>query len=288
MGCCAGLTWTQAADSIPELIVDTSWSGQPQARVNAPERKDEYVGEDGLQDFVIPTDYRGYITLFVEGGDGGKAETYDPDLLDFSVGTPDGGPGARTTATFRVGLGEGSVPPGSILRFIVGQKGLNALAERPEGTDAEAYLAALWPYYTLIDFATDSVFAGGGGGGGSAVYFRNPLGDDWQRLAVAGGGGGARASINHFVSGSVPGLPGSVRAQGLFGFGSSAFGFGGYYDPISGLGEGGGGGENSAGGAARETTAEGQRIDWLVVECRRARCIIRWEEWGTGIAMSQT
>ena len=109
------------------------------------------------EDYVIPsgtTKQRLYIKL--RGGDGGRRKN--------PCTTTKGGEGAKVEAIFNVGDGSGEIPPGSVVRFIVGKRGISL---------------------------TNSGVKGAGGGGGTAVLYREATSCDWTILAVGGGGGGA-------------------------------------------------------------------------------------------------
>ncbi|MCG8326881.1 MAG: T9SS type A sorting domain-containing protein [Chitinophagales bacterium] len=111
------------------------------------------------QDYKIPTDAtKDHIFIRLQGADGGKGRA------GIVTSTGRGGEGATIEATFAIGESGDSIPEGSILRFIIGQKGRSR---------------------------TDDGFSNAGtGGGGSAVMLLEPGSDDWEILMVAGGGGG--------------------------------------------------------------------------------------------------
>ncbi|MEZ4943102.1 MAG: hypothetical protein R3D58_19670 [Saprospiraceae bacterium] len=109
------------------------------------------------QDFIIPgatTSNR--LILELRGGDGGKRENI--------CTTTRGGEGAVVTAAFNIGTGTGELPPGTTLRFIIGEEGNSTNAIGLEGS---------------------------GGGGGTGILYKTPGATDWEILVVAGGGGGA-------------------------------------------------------------------------------------------------
>lgn len=157
---------------------------------------DSELAEDGIEreyfpspwdaDLAVPLTAEGkWLHLYLRGGDGGfgrataggtfycSAKKYAGvgGLLDFSV---------------QVGFGDDQIPPGSIIRLIVGDKGKN---QKSAGS------------------------AQGGGGGGTAVLYRRmekadntsqwQLSSDWKVIAVAGGGSGSstEASVLGFVDG---------------------------------------------------------------------------------------
>lgn len=124
------------------------------------------------QDFAIPQSLEGaQLELTAKGGDGGFARIRNtiPILGDVQLCSSEGGQGATATAAFAVGQGADEIPPGSVLRFIVGGK----------GQDGDARIM------------TGNFFQYGGGGGGTAILLQRPGSPDWEILMVAGGGGGA-------------------------------------------------------------------------------------------------
>ncbi|MEL7118692.1 MAG: hypothetical protein AAFO07_04605, partial [Bacteroidota bacterium] len=111
-------------------------------------------------DFYIPSDpFLSYVTFELRGADGGWGKVDDC--------ISGGGNGATVTFDIKIGTEEGEVPPGTLIRFIVGEKGDD---------------------YGLRghDFTG---LASGAGGGGTAVLAN--IDDEWVILGVAGGGGGA-------------------------------------------------------------------------------------------------
>lgn len=125
-----------------------------------------------FQDFAVPQSLDGeQIEFTAKGGDGGFARIKNtiPLLGNMQICASDGGQGATANATFAVGQGNDEIPPGSLIRFIVGGKGA-------EG-DAEIVIGNAFQY--------------GGGGGGTAVLLQRPSSQDWELLMAAGGGGGA-------------------------------------------------------------------------------------------------
>ncbi|MCP4245201.1 MAG: hypothetical protein GY772_32090, partial [bacterium] len=116
-----------------------------------------YTSAHGVQDFTVPSGVVG-LEITLRGGAGGNASDGGCNY--------DGGKGALVVATFVVGTGPGAIPPGSTVRFIVGQQG---------GSNPLSYIG------------------GAGGGGGSALLYRTPSLNHYWHLAVAGGGGGAWA-----------------------------------------------------------------------------------------------
>ncbi|MGD1891865.1 MAG: hypothetical protein ACFB15_14905, partial [Cyclobacteriaceae bacterium] len=72
------------------------------------------------QDLIVLDDpgYQ-YLYLGAEGADGGRRRV----AAFGTVSTAKGGAGATIKGIFEIGEGENMIPPGSVLRFIVGQKG---------------------------------------------------------------------------------------------------------------------------------------------------------------------
>ncbi len=115
-------------------------------------------------DLRIPEDTKySRIRLFARGGDGGRRRV-NAGVYNC---TANGGQGADAEGLFKIGCGNGEIPPGSVIRFIPGEKGVNY-----NGLGIE----------------------GAGGGGGSGIIYKEPGSCDWVILVVAGGGGGAYSS----------------------------------------------------------------------------------------------
>ncbi|MBX2877235.1 MAG: hypothetical protein KTR30_34260, partial [Saprospiraceae bacterium] len=148
---------------------------------------------NSYKDFYIPpnTPYNA-IFFRVRGADGGYAQAGD-DCKSW------GGDGATAEVTILIGDGEGQLPRGSYVRFIVGEVGSNG---KTGGTK-----------YTV-----------GGGGGGTAVLFnRDGQDDNWDILAVGGGGGGAfQGNVFGECTDSQAGQGGRATTQGGNGAGGSA------------------------------------------------------------------
>ncbi|MBK8967314.1 MAG: hypothetical protein IPM36_11695 [Lewinellaceae bacterium] len=144
------------------------------------------------RDFIIPEDVEySHIQFFANGGDGGERRVNPP------VGsgcTGRGGKGAEMTATFAIGCGAGQIPPGSVIRFVVGERGgsLNSLAAK-----------------------------GAGGGGGTGILYRAPGDCNWNILVVAGGGGGGYGGYGGVCDKS-DGKPAETGDDGSGGKGSSS------------------------------------------------------------------
>lgn len=132
---------------------------------------------NAVKDFTVPSGFQGRLTLQVEGADGGNSRaiygTFLGDITAFGVG----GPGARVTASFDVGSAPWDIPPGSTLRFIIGEKGESGNETIVAGVSQPTSEA--------------NNGRGGGGGGGTGVYFKKPNTTEWILLIGAGGGGGA-------------------------------------------------------------------------------------------------
>ena len=119
-------------------------------------------GEKPL-DFMVPYNATAkYLYLHAEGGDGGKRQV--KEAWGNTRFTVNGGAGATVKANFEIGTGDNMIPPGAILRFIIGKKG---------------------------ETRTAQTTAGSPGGAGTAVLVKKPVAGDWHLLMVAGGGGGA-------------------------------------------------------------------------------------------------
>lgn len=163
------------------------------------------------QDFKVPNDFLGVVYFRMFGGDGGFAKVQADGTC-----TGNGGSGAEIYQELVVGNGPDEIPPGSTIRFIVGQRGDN------HGTNGGC--------------AYCSRSAGGGGGTGILVK----IDDEWTILSVAGGGGGGYAKVfNGFCAGDTSnGLSANTSEDGA-----------GLDGPFSGAdggtdGNGGGGGSN--------------------------------------------
>ena len=122
------------------------------------------TNDQNYRDLIIPsnTSYP-YLKLSLQGADGGKVRA------KVSRRNKNGGKGATVVVYVPIGTEEGQIPPGSTLRFMVGEKGENDES-----------------------ISSGIIFRGGGGGGGTGLAFKGPNSiDKWQLLAVAGGGSGA-------------------------------------------------------------------------------------------------
>ncbi|MCB9331078.1 MAG: ricin-type beta-trefoil lectin domain protein [Lewinellaceae bacterium] len=119
----------------------------------------QWIGATGMpEDFQVPwnSGYN-YLTIYTEGGDGGKKDV--PGGV-----TAKGGSGATIIGTYEIGTGANQIPPGSFLRVFVGKKGRT----RTGGTTS-----------------------GCSGGAGTGVFMKRYNETAWRLLQVAGGGGGA-------------------------------------------------------------------------------------------------
>jgi len=162
-----------------------------------------------FQDFVVPPGLEGAQAEFTaRGGDGGYARIKNtiPIFGNMQVCASEGGQGATASATFTVGQGTDEIPPGSLIRFIVGGK----------GEDGDA------------DIAIGNSFQYGGGGGGTAILLQRPSSQAWELLLAAGGGGGAYQGMAFtFCVDNEGGQGGQAGASGGNGNGDIAPGQGG-------------------------------------------------------------
>lgn len=180
-----------------------------------------------FQDFLVPSDSTvGQIQITLKGGDGGFARLGN-------LCKSDGGEGATVFLILEVGNGDGKIPHGSTLRFVVGRAGEKGTGEAILGTG----------------------FTYGGGGGGTGLLYKAPGSDTWLSVAVAGGGGGAyQGAIVGICVDNEEGQGGRAGQNGGDGNGDiepgqgGSSGSGGQAGGISGLEiSGGGGGQWHAG-----------------------------------------
>ncbi len=176
---------TQASDLPPSYFQHTDF---PQLENDGSTHKVSY--SNGNYDLKVPMS-PGFnkLSLRLEGGDGGSRVI---QLIgdNRKIG---GGEGATIIVDFSVGENR-FIPPGAIIRFIVGE----GASKKKSGAQT-----------------------GASGGGGTAVFMLKPDYDgEWTLLAVAGGGGGAWADL---TIGS-PGGPGRTETTGQDGGGSGASG----------------------------------------------------------------
>ena len=132
------------------------------------------VGFSGnFVDFTVPRfgQRQKHSSSFLNGGDGGKAV-----ITEGLTCTGKGGQGAELNLEVIIGhleLPPASLPIGTTLRFIVGDKGLNQ----------------------EFSGAGDG---GASGGAGTAVLYQLPNTTQWEILGVAGGGGGGATGLTLF------------------------------------------------------------------------------------------
>jgi hypothetical protein len=183
------------------------------------------------QDFTVPAN-AGRIILNLKGGDGGKARIRYADccLIDNSC-NESGGVGASVSATFDVGNTAGKIPPGSIIRFIVGGVG-------ESGNNNNSF--AGWEV--------------GAGGGATGILYKAPSASSFEPLVIAGGGGGAYQGIALGIcAGSSAGRGGNYGNNGDGGGGVIGSGGGG-------SGGNGGGGNELAGGGGGGYLSDGDGV----------------------------
>jgi len=149
-----------------------------------------------FHDYVVPSlDSLVNLILEVEGADGGWIEfTYTDRFNMARTQRVNGGEGATVSAKFNIGNNLGDIPPGAILRMIIGQRGD-------------------WAKYDLLENGN----YGAGGGGGSAILISKTNGKNWNVLLVAGGGGGAGVQKSSEVIHNNPGMPGNSGEIGIGG-----------------------------------------------------------------------
>nr|MBX2872930.1 hypothetical protein [Saprospiraceae bacterium] len=145
---------------------------------------------ENYQDFILPVDNTiKELNLEIEGADGGWIEyNYYDRFRATRTQRVNGGQGAVVSVTYEIGQGIGNIAPGSLLRFIVGNR-----AEREK----------------IDEVPVEGI--GAGGGGGTAVLISKDQGINWQLLLVAGGGGGGAIKVEDEEIKSSPGLPGVVE-----------------------------------------------------------------------------
>lgn len=143
---------------------------------------------ESYQDYIIPADIStGLLNLEAEGADGGWIEYNFYDRFKTSrTHRVNGGEGATISATFEIGTGLGQIPPGSIFRFVIGNRGQKE----------------------KIDLIPDEGI-GAGGGGGTGVLLSKDDGNSWHLIMVASGGGGGGIKILREEVKSYSGSPGS-------------------------------------------------------------------------------
>jgi hypothetical protein len=178
------------------LFLFLSALSKSSAQIIADGQEHSVLSTGSFQDLVIPNNpLITKIRFTLSGADGGAAVLHmgqhipvpfsDDIFIEAFKYSAGGGSGAVVNGTFLVGSGPGKIPPGSTVRFIIGQKGESGhdnISVIPDGGTGSEY---------------------GGGGGGSAILYRAPGGSTWTLLCVAGGGGGAYQGV---VSGVAIGL----------------------------------------------------------------------------------
>ncbi|MEL7118332.1 MAG: hypothetical protein AAFO07_02795 [Bacteroidota bacterium] len=145
---------------------------------------------ENYQDFIVPDDNTlKELNLELEGADGGWIEyNYYDRFRRSRTQRVNGGKGANISLTYEIGNGNGQIPPGSILRFMVGNR---AQREKIDEVPHEGI--------------------GAGGGGGTGVLLSKDGGSKWHLILVAGGGGGGAIKIEEEEIRTSPGLPGVVE-----------------------------------------------------------------------------
>ena len=140
------------------------WSSDPNAIMYSIVHSRNEVFDIQLPAYIEPAP----LIIELKGADGGRRYYKDCCLINDHYAN--GGEGATVAANFIVGILPNQIPPGSILRFILGEPGQSA---------------------------NSGAAVGSGGGGGSGVLFLPPGGSDghWKHLLVAGAGGGAFADV---------------------------------------------------------------------------------------------
>lgn len=185
-------------------------------------------------DYIVPTD-AAEITITLKGADGGNNE----DKF--------GGSGASMTATFPV-TAEGTIKPGSTIKFIIGQVGSSTTTTAGAGGGGASIAIVDGTSYPLI-------IAGGGGGaggedgeGGSADRYPATSDENGGSQAVGGGGGGGAGADVPFDGDLQNGANGLNQATGS---GTPAIGGSGHTIILTGTGGNGGKSFNdgSSGGA---------------------------------------
>lgn len=211
------------------LTASTPLSSQTELICDGTVQRIDYSGT--FQDFLIPDDPTvDEIEFTLKGGDGGFA------MLTNNCKS-NGGEGATVTARFKIGEGEGAIPRGATLRFVVGRAG-----EKGTGNNV---------------LFTGSTY--GGGGGGTGLLYKEPDDPLWTIVAVAGGGGGAyQGRLVGFCIDSKAGHGGRDVEAGGDGDGGlnpgdgGTFGDGGRAGGLAGIElSGGGGGYLTRGGGVR-------------------------------------
>lgn len=152
--------------------------------------------DEKYQDFLVPGgDSISMLILEAKGADGGWIEySYIDRFNTLRTQRVQAGEGATVSASYQVGTGLGAIPPGSILRMLIGKRGQ-------------------WAKYDLLPEGS----FGAGAGGGTAVLLSTDRGSRWSILMVAGGGGGGGVQNEKGKITFHPGLPGSAEENGSSG-----------------------------------------------------------------------
>ncbi|MEP6750589.1 MAG: hypothetical protein ABJB86_22825, partial [Bacteroidota bacterium] len=151
-----------------------------------------------VYDYVLPRNLTGKLKLQVKGAKGGDSRiNCGVELYG------DGGKGALVTGWATVG--EGGIPRGSTIRYVLGEAGQDSY---DEATGAEYH-------------------RGGSGGGASAILYKAPDSTNWTVLMIAGAGGGGYVTCFSWDEFGVAALYRLDRTGGPGGLSQSALGNGG-------------------------------------------------------------
>ncbi len=131
-----------------------------------------------VYDYTLPTALQGTVELMVKGGNGGNSSINCSGMI-----YGNGGKGLFMRGTITVGTASNMVPPGSTIRYVIGEAGENSNST----SNGDDYVR------------------GGGGGGSTAVLFKAPGDTQWQILMVAAGGGGGTCQCR----------PGTTTVEGV-------------------------------------------------------------------------
>lgn len=186
------LRFTGLLSSLFSIALYTSAVAQTPLVIDSKATQISAVDEQ-FQDFHIPMeDSLSQLILEATGGDGGWIEyTFTDRFNTTRTQRVQSGEGATVSAVYKIGPGLGDIPPGSILRMLVGKRGE-------------------WAKYDLLEPGN----YGAGGGGGTAILLSKDRGITWRILLVAGGGGGAGVQYQDGTYTNRPGLPGSDKEYG--------------------------------------------------------------------------
>ncbi|MEL7119273.1 MAG: T9SS type A sorting domain-containing protein [Bacteroidota bacterium] len=146
------------------LLIAVSNYAQTNFNVTSAWQRADYNGT--YQDFKIPNNFIGTLSFVLRGADGGWVKIQLDGACERG-----GGSGAVVKQTVTVGNGPNEIPPGSTIRFIIGEHGQAHSTNGGVASDNRA----------------------GGGGGGTAVVAN--INGKWEILSVAGGGGGAYVNV---------------------------------------------------------------------------------------------